>query len=98
MATAAAASASSSLLEPAASTAAPAVPNALLFPSSVSSLHAYPWLLLAFRHPAAAVVADPQGAVLEEEADADQRGQYDDEGYDGGHGSVFTPPTRLRTG
>ncbi|CAO2144923.1 unnamed protein product [Urochloa humidicola] len=79
MATATAASASSSLLAPAASTAVPAVPNALLFPSSVSSLHAYPWLLLAFRRPAAAAVAGPQGAMLDEEVDADQRGQYDDE-------------------
>ncbi|CAN6347020.1 unnamed protein product [Urochloa humidicola] len=101
MATAAAASASSSLLAPAASTAAPAAPNALLFPSSVPSLRAYPRLLLAFRRPAAAAVADPQGVVLEEEVEADQRGQYDDdddEGYEGGRGSAFTPPTRPRTG
>ncbi|CAN6360267.1 unnamed protein product [Urochloa humidicola] len=97
MATAAAASASSSLLAPAASTAAPAAPNALLFPSSVPSLRAYPRLLLTFRRPAAAAVADPQGAVLEEEVEA---GQYDDddEGYEGGRGSAFTPPTRPRTG
>jgi large subunit ribosomal protein L1 len=101
MATAAAASASSSLLAPAASTA-PAAPNALLFPSSVPSLRAYPRLLLAFRRPAAAAVADPQGAVLEEEeVDADQRGRYDDDeddGYEGGRGPAFTPPTRPRTG
>jgi len=102
MATAAAASASSSLLAPAASTA-PASPNALLFPSSVPTLRAYPRLLLSFRRPAAAAVADPQGAVLEEEeAEADQRGRYvdedEDDGYEGGRGSAFTPPTRPRTG
>ncbi|CAN6355334.1 unnamed protein product [Urochloa humidicola] len=98
MATAAAASASSSLLAPAASTAAPAAPNALLFPSSVPSLRAYPRLLLAFRRPAAAAVADPQGAVLEEEVEAGQYDDDDDEGYEGGRGSAFTPPTRPRTG
>ncbi|KAG2619574.1 hypothetical protein PVAP13_3NG121700 [Panicum virgatum] len=102
MATAAAAAAASSLLAPAASTA-PAAPNALLFPSSVPTLRAYPRLLLAFRRPAAAAVADPQGAVLEaEEVEADQRGGYDDEdedgGYEGGRGPAFTPPTRPRTG
>ena len=98
MATAAAATASStSLLAPAASTTAPAAsgPNALFFPSSVPSLRAYPRLLLAFRCPAAAA----QGAVLEEEeAEADQRGQYDDDGYEGGRGPPFTAPTRPRTG
>jgi len=102
MATAAAAAAASSLLAPAASTA-PAAPNALLFPSSVPTLRAYPRLLLAFRRPAAAAVADPQGAVLEaEEVEADQRGRYDDEdedgGYEGGRGPAFTPSTRPRTG
>ncbi|CAL4893337.1 unnamed protein product [Urochloa decumbens] len=97
MATAAAASASSSLLAPAASTA-PAAPNALLFPSSVPSLRAYPRLLLAFRRPAAAAVADPQGAVLEEEVEAGQYEDDDDGGYEGGRGSAFTPPTRPRTG
>ncbi|CAL5094714.1 unnamed protein product [Urochloa decumbens] len=97
MATAAAASASSSLLAPAASTA-PAAPNALLFPSSVPSLRAYPRLLLAFRRPAAAAVADPQGAVLEEEVEAGQYEDDDDGGYEGGRGSAFTPPSRPRTG
>ncbi|OEL22760.1 50S ribosomal protein L1, chloroplastic [Dichanthelium oligosanthes] len=102
MATAAAAS--TSLLAPAAAAAstAPAAPNALLFPSSVPSLRAYPRLLLAFRRPAAAAVADPQGAVLEEEVEVvDQRGPYDDDdggGYEGGRGPAFTPPTRPRTG
>ncbi|XP_062179768.1 large ribosomal subunit protein uL1c-like [Phragmites australis] len=98
MATAAAASASSSLLAPAGSTA-PAAHNALLFPSSVPSLRAYPRLLLAFRRPAAAAVADPQAAVLEEEVD--QQVQFDDDeddGYEGGRGAAFTPPTRPRTG
>lgn len=98
MATAAAATASTSLLAPAASSTAPAAsgPNALFFPSSVPSLRAYPRLLLAFRRPAAAA----QGAVLEEEeAEADQRGQYDDDdGYEGGRGPAFTAPTRPRTG
>ncbi|CAL4900514.1 unnamed protein product [Urochloa decumbens] len=97
MATAAAASASSSLLAPTASTA-PAAPNALLFPSSVPSLRAYPRLLLAFRRPAAAAVADPQGAVLVEEVEAGQYDDEDDGGYEGGRGSAFTPPTRPRTG
>lgn len=63
------------------------------------SLRAYPRLLLAFRRPAAAAVADPQGAVLEEEAEVDQQGQYDDDdGYEGGRGPAFTAPTRPRTG
>ncbi|CAL4907971.1 unnamed protein product [Urochloa decumbens] len=97
MATAAAASASTSLLAPATSTA-PAAPNALLFPSSVPSLRAYPRLLLAFRRPAAAAVADPQGAVLEKEVEAGQYDDDDDGGYEGGRGSAFTPPTRPRTG
>jgi large subunit ribosomal protein L1 len=79
---------------------APAGPNALLFPSSVPSLRAYPRLLLAFRRPAAAAVADPQGAVLEEEVEViDQGGRYDDDGDGyGGRGPAFTPPTRPRTG
>nr|CAB3461615.1 unnamed protein product [Digitaria exilis] len=104
MATAAAASAPSSLFAPAAaaSTAPAAAHNALLFPSSVPSLRAYPRLLLAFRRPAAAAVADPQGAVLEaeEEVVVDQGGRYDDDddGYEGGRGPAFTPPTRPRTG
>ncbi|WVZ98344.1 hypothetical protein U9M48_043802 [Paspalum notatum var. saurae] len=105
MATAAAASAAApSLLAPAASTAAPCTPNSLLFPSSVPTLRAYPRLLLAFRRPAAAAVADPQGAVLEveeeEEVVVDQGGRYDDDddGYGGGRGPAFTPPTRPRTG
>lgn len=100
MAMATAAAASSSLLAPAASTASTAH-NAVLFPSSVPSLRAYPRLLLAFRRPAAAAVADPQGAVLEEEEVViDQGGRYDDddEGYEGGRGPAFTPPTRPRTG
>lgn len=100
MATAAAASAApSSLLAPPTSTA-PAAPNALLFPSTVPSLRAYPRLLLSFRRPAAAAVADPQGAVLEaeEEVVVDQGGRYDDDGYEGGRGPAFTPPTRPRTG
>ncbi|KAF8765767.1 hypothetical protein HU200_008276 [Digitaria exilis] len=103
MATAAAASAPSSLFAPAAASTAPAAAhNALLFPSSVPSLRAYPRLLLAFRRPAAAAVADPQGAVLEaeEEVVVDQGGRYDDDddGYEGGRGPAFTPPTRSRTG
>ncbi|GJN14337.1 hypothetical protein PR202_gb01152 [Eleusine coracana subsp. coracana] len=101
MAMATAAAASSSLLAPAATTtSSSAAHNALLFPSSVPSLRAYPRLLLAFRRPAAAAVADPQGAVLdEEEVVIDQGGRYDDddEGY-GGRGPAFTPPTRPRTG
>jgi hypothetical protein len=81
MAMATAAAASSSLLTPAAGTAASAH-NAVLFPSSLPSLRAYPRLLLAFRRPAAAAVADPQGAVLEEEevVVVDQGGRYDDDG------------------
>ncbi|GJM88466.1 hypothetical protein PR202_ga04530 [Eleusine coracana subsp. coracana] len=102
MAMATAAAASSSLLAPAATTtASSSAHNALLFPSSVPSLRAYPRLLLAFRRPAAAAVADPQGAVLEEEdVVIDQGGRYDDddEGYGGGRGPAFTPPTRPRTG
>ncbi|TVU19222.1 hypothetical protein EJB05_35360 [Eragrostis curvula] len=98
----AAASASSSLLAPAAatSTAAGSAHNAVLFPSTVPSLRAYPRLLLAFRRPAAAAVADPQGAVLdEEEVVIDQGGRYDDDGDGyGGRGPAFTPPTKPRTG
>jgi large subunit ribosomal protein L1 len=99
MAMATAAAASSSLLAPAAGTAASAH-NAVLFPSSLPSLRAYPRLLIAFRRPAAAAVADPQGAALEEEevVVVDQGGRYDDDGYEGGRGPAFTPPTKLRTG
>uniref|UniRef100_A0A0E0DR16 Ribosomal protein n=1 Tax=Oryza meridionalis TaxID=40149 RepID=A0A0E0DR16_9ORYZ len=111
MATAASLSATaSSLLAPAPATGAAAAQccsssTAALFPTSVPSLRAYyPRLLLAFRRPAVAAVADPQGAVLEEEQGEQQEGQeqYDDDdyddGYEGGRGPAFTPPTRPRTG
>ncbi|KAL5202692.1 hypothetical protein ABZP36_013644 [Zizania latifolia] len=102
----AAASASSLLAPPAAGAAASTASqcsSGALFPTSVPSLRAYPRLLLAFRRPAVAAVADPQGAVLEEEQEpAPAPAQYDDDdyddGYDGGRGPAFTPPTRPRTG
>ncbi|KAL6620174.1 hypothetical protein ACP70R_035313 [Stipagrostis hirtigluma subsp. patula] len=96
MATAAAAS-PSLLAPPAAAASTSAAPTALLFPTSVPSLRAYPRLLLAFRRPAAAA----QGAVLEADEDVDQAAPSsydDDDGYEGGRGSAFTPPTRPRTG
>ncbi|KAG8068962.1 hypothetical protein GUJ93_ZPchr0005g16355 [Zizania palustris] len=100
----AAASASSLLAPPAAGAAvntASQCSSGVLFPTSVPSLRAYPRLLLAFRRPAVAAVADPQGAVLEEEQEP-APAQYDDDdyddGYDGGRGPAFTPPTRPRTG
>ncbi|KAL6842218.1 hypothetical protein ACP4OV_027981 [Aristida adscensionis] len=100
MATAAAAAASASPLFAPAAASTSAAPNALLFPTSVPTLRGYPRVLLAFRRPAAAAVADPQGAVLEEEVDQAtyNDGDEDDNGYEAGRGSAFTPPTRPRTG
>ncbi|KAG8100939.1 hypothetical protein GUJ93_ZPchr0164g26836 [Zizania palustris] len=102
------AAASSSLLAPPAGAASSAASTAsqcssgALFPTSVPSLRAYPRLLLAFRRPAVAAVADPQGAVLEEDQEQQEPAQYDDDdyddGYEGGRGPAFTPPTRPRTG
>uniref|UniRef100_A0A8R7P7I9 50S ribosomal protein L1, chloroplastic n=1 Tax=Triticum urartu TaxID=4572 RepID=A0A8R7P7I9_TRIUA len=98
----AAACASSLLAPPSAPCAGPAAPGAL-FPTSVPSLRAYPRLLLAFRRPAAAAVADPQGAAVLEEEDDEAPVQFDDvdedyeDGY-GGRGPAFTAPTRPRTG
>jgi large subunit ribosomal protein L1 len=87
--------AAASLLGPAAGTSS--AHNAVLFPSTVPSLRAYPRLFLAFRRPA---VAEPQEAVLEEEEVViDQGGRYEDDGDGyGGRGPAFTPPTRPRTG
>lgn len=98
----AAACASSLLAPPSASCAGPAASGAL-FPTSVPSLRAYPRLLLAFRRPAAAAVADPQGAAVLEEEEDEAPVQFDDvdedyeDGY-GGRGPAFTAPTRPRTG
>ncbi|KAM0838082.1 hypothetical protein ACQ4PT_061218 [Festuca glaucescens] len=102
MATAAACA--SSLLAPP-SSAGPAASSAL-FPTSVPSLRAYPRLLLAFRRPAAAAVADPQGAAVLQDSEPEEDEapvQFDDvnddyeDGY-GGRGPAFTAPTRPRTG
>ncbi|XP_040379979.1 50S ribosomal protein L1, chloroplastic [Oryza brachyantha] len=99
------ATAASSLLAPAGG-AAQCSSSTALFPASVPRACCcyYPRLLLAFRRPAVAAVADPQGVVLEEEQGQEEEGggQYDDDdyedGYEGGRGPAFTPPTRPRTG
>ncbi|KAI5018092.1 hypothetical protein ZWY2020_042980 [Hordeum vulgare] len=101
MATAAACA--SSLLAPPSASCAGTAASGALFPTSVPSLRAYPRLLLAFRRPAAAAVADPQGAAVLEEEDDETPVQFDDvdddyeDGY-GGRGPAFTAPTRPRTG
>uniref|UniRef100_R7WD93 Uncharacterized protein n=1 Tax=Aegilops tauschii TaxID=37682 RepID=R7WD93_AEGTA len=93
----AAACASSLLAPPSASCAAGPAASGALFPTSVPSLRAYPRLLLAFRRPAAAAVADPQGAAVLEEEEDEAPVQFDDidedyeDGY-GGRGPRSRPP------